>query len=504
MKINRFQKLCAVFMKGIIFIFTFLIGWAFVSSMAHGMAQKGGLTDFVPMNKLLLFFFILLFLGAFSFFIRLFYQKDFKTKTLWILAGILFFIFLLLQVATLNLRVTPSWDFGAIFNGVQDYIHHIENGFTWEYLSQFPNNIPLFMIELVFFKIVSFFSFINPMNAGFLLNALLIDLSVIFLFLYLKKQYSFKLAIIGLLFCILLTPLFLYTPIFYSDTFSVFCPIFILYCYTFFREQKITKKNFIWAFFIGCATFYGMKIKITVCITTIAVFLDMLFHQKWKNIFILILCCFSTFFIGSIVYQTGYQYLKKNNPIDETLKIPYNHWIKMGMHGWGAYNGEDFELYHTNPNYEEWPRINQDEIKRTLKEYGVDGYLSFLNRKVFYTWGDGTYLVSTKISRYSLYPDSFISQIVSCNGAYHTIYSYFANTIHYGLILLLLLNGIWSIIKKKTNQIPEFLCLIGIFIFLLFWETRSRYLYHYIPVLIASSLPFFHHLFSNSKDAKEK
>ncbi len=397
------------------------------------------------------------------------------------------------------LLVDGSWDFGAVFDGASDYVYHIQTDFFRGYISKFPNNFVIFMMEVVLFKFVNFLGIQNFMMAGVFVNVLFIDLAVLFLFLYMKKNYSFSLAILSLVFCLFVTPLFLYTPIFYTDTFSVFLPIFLLYCYSFVQKEPIHSKNFIWVILFGFGTVLGMKLKMTVVIMTIAIFIDLLLRRSFKEnlkfvgLFLVACSCALVFF------SLCYQYFDQQYQFDESLKIPYNQWIKMGMYQHGGYSSEDYEIYDTMFDFQERLDHNNEVILNRLREYGVGGYFKFLNHKVFYTWGDGTYAVNVKLNRNPRDTSNLLAKIFQGGNEYNIGYLYFANSIHVGMLLLFLIQAVLDFKNGVHQRMIPYLSVIGLFVFLLIWETRSRYLYHYIPIFLVIVVPFFEFVYQKRK-----
>lgn len=489
--IKRIQNIFKyLFFQSILFVSFFCFLWALLSSFFHSGVLGNINLDYVSINKVLLFFFVFVFLGLFFFFYYFLKKKHLSNNILWIISGFLFLLFFLCQVWSFQLMVDPTWDFSILYHGAIEVVTGNLSGTTWAYLSQFPNNIILFVMEVLSFFVANFLGFHDYLMVGVLINVFFIDLAVLFLFLYLKKNHSFSLAIMGLLFCLLLTPLFLYTPIFYSDTFAVFAPIFLLYCYSFLRGQTFNRKHFLFFFLLAFVSNYGMRIKMTTFITTIAIVIDMLFQGTWKQ-FWKGLGFFAISFLGCfLLFQFGENYVYQHYQLSKDLKMPYTHWVMMGMHGNGGYSAEDYDIYPQNSTVDEKIQLSIQNIKNTLSDYGVKGYLSFLNNKVFYTYGDGTYFVSLKLTRKPFSTESLLSQIVLVTGRYHRYYLYFANTIHYALLFLTVLSILIAFLKKDYKIFHAILSIMGLFLFLLFWETRSRYLYHYIPVFVLVSLVF--------------
>lgn len=131
--------------------------------------------------------------------LSIFKKRQFEKRTLWIITIGLAIFYLIFQGFTYYLLLKPTWDFGAVFDSVNYYIQDgVVTHWTWMYLSQFPNNLLLFMVETLLFKFASIFGITNFGFVAILTNAILIDLAVLFLFLFLKKNHSFELAIMGL------------------------------------------------------------------------------------------------------------------------------------------------------------------------------------------------------------------------------------------------------------------------------------------------------------------
>ena len=81
-----------------------------------------------------------------------------------------------------------------------------------------------------------------------------------------------KSAVFGLILSFSFLPLFLYTPIIYSDTLSLFIPILFVYLYLNIDKEKVlTKKNIILFALVGILLFFGKEIKITSLIIFIAI-----------------------------------------------------------------------------------------------------------------------------------------------------------------------------------------------------------------------------------------
>ena len=114
--------------------------------------------------------------------------------------------------------------------------------------------------------------------------------------------------------------------------------------------------------------------------------------------------------------------------------------------------------------------------------------LPFYNRKIAYTWTDGTFFSFEKLRREPIHK-KYLKFVYSENGK-NSIYWLLSN-VEWFIIITLMLIGI---IKRKylpkelkELQLLIFISIFGLFLFLLIWETRSRYLVNYIPLFLINA-----------------
>ena len=105
------------------------------------------------------------------------------------------------------------------------------------------------------------------------------------------------------------------------------------------------------------------------------------------------------------------------------------------------------------------------------------------------TWGDGVYFAPEKLQRDPL-KESWLHDWVLYYGKNYSYTYRYCNAVQLlllGGILLSLLRNFME--KGRTRKIQAMqLSVFGIFLFLLIWETRSRYLVNFVPVFILLGL----------------
>ena len=128
-------------------------------------------------------------------------------------------------------------------------------------------------------------------------------------------------------------------------------------------------------------------------------------------------------------------------------------------------------------------------IRNKLEEYGVSGMAEHLKKKVKFTWGDGVYFAPEKLKRDPM-KESWLHEWVLKDGDNFQKTYLYCNAVQ----LLLLLGLVASVVRNfaergRWREIQSMqIAVFGIFLFLLIWETRSRYLVNFVPVFVLLGL----------------
>ena len=150
----------------------------------------------------------------------------------------------------------------------------------------------------------------------------------------------------------------------------------------------------------------------------------------------------------------------------------------MALSDAGKYNDEDVEYTSSFKTLEEKKEKNIEVIKERIENISLNS----IRRKLMYTWGDGTYFAVNTLD-YDAINEGFHQELVFKRGEYHQYYQYYTQIQHITIITLMIIVTLFSI-KKEINYIFILrLSVFGLFLFLLIWETRSRYLIHYLPIM---------------------
>lgn len=466
----------------IIFNILFLIVFALIINLS--IFRSSIFRKLNPIIILLgIIYLILLFL------LILFLFKNIKHRYLIILFIVNLIIMIAFQAFFIKyFRVKPSWDFGNIYNEALK-ISNGSNRLSAYFYERYPNNAAMAIVLGNIFKLIKPFK-ITPYQFSILLNMFVIDLSLIFTWVFSAKLFNIRTSYILSLLSIIITPFFAYTTIFYTDTLTLIFPILSFLFYYLCKSKEKSYIKYIYLTFIGMLLAIGTALKTNIVISFIALLIFVIFINNDFKIIIkeLSILCIIFFICTSLINANVSRWLCM--PMKDA-GLPPTHWIMMGLSNKGGFNGNDVKLTLTKKTKPEQKDLNIQVIKERLKNYGFIGYSKFLYRKLTYTWADGTMFAPVKLSRYPIIKSDFQKYIFksrnNINGKYTGPFLYLSQ-ISFTTMLIFIFIGSISLFEGKNKFGYLFnICIFGVFLFLIIWETRSRYLVCILPVFLMSA-----------------
>lgn len=428
--------------------------------------------------------------------------KRIKLKHEIIILSIYFILVSIIQFIVLKcLNVNPGWDFGVIYDNALTYAKTgSRTGAVYlEYMQLFPNNILVFLIMVISIKVFGFIG-LAAIDSIHLINIIFIDISLLLIYLTVRRLFTNKEAIFSLLITFFFQALFLYTPIVYSDTLSLFVGILFIYLFTFINNKN-SKKNILLLIAVGVLAFIGKSIKITSLIPLIALIINYFFKYKFKQTTILLVLIAIPFLtlnlaFNKIIVPAGRFAFKVN----DYGSYPYTHWLMMGVedpdadnsgrNSYGGYNSDDYAKTLSFKNSKEAQKYNIAEYKRRVKKLGFFGYAEFLTRKNVNIWSDGYYFSNVAIGINPTKSTKVRRFIQDKNTKFYGIY--FNQAVVFSFFIALIVGAYIKLKEKKYKEIDYVrLSIIGILVFLTFWEARSRYLVNFIPIFILIIIEFY-------------
>ncbi len=401
-------------------------------------------------------------------------------------------------------RTNPTWDLGINITAANEILEngHMTNSIG--YYLNFPNNIFNTLVLAVLFKVFSFFGFHSGNGPMLVLNIFLIQLAIYFMFQVCRKIYGNLSACFALVLSLFFIPFYPYASICYTDTMSMFIPIGFIYYFIKISSNDKFYKNIIYFVIMGLLAFLAFQIKVTALIVLIAMFIIMVVKKEIlkKGImyfFGAIAIILATFLVTNKIYKLV---VNKTNVLgvkyEETGLIPYTHWIMMGTYGGGAFSASEYDYTFSFPDVKTRKAANIKKVKQRLKRWKTQGYIKFLNNKMaMFTWGTGTYDFESILTSNAA-DNNKSHEFFTSTGRYYKLIHYFCQTYHFSMILFIIISLMYCLTRKENiNILIMKLSMFGLLIFLLIWETRSRYMLNYIPIYILLMFSGINYLYKN-------
>lgn len=418
------------------------------------------------------------------------FRSRITARSVWLLLAIGLFGMALLQYKFATLfMVEPVGDFNGIFMSAIEYATTGKLESFPHYFEQFPNNWGLLVWFIGYFRLLFHLGMTavsDFLRAGVILNCVVIDTSVLLLVAFCKKVWGCSAALIALGLSLLFTPFYLYVPIFYTDTMSlIFPPLALLLLYT-AQHRSGRVPQLLLYLLLGVVLAFGSKVKGNLMVLLVAFIIYLLFQIPFRRGICCILALVVSFGCFSAAFDTAVEH---SNIVDmesiDTYQFPKEFWLYMGLSNPGGFNGEDFDTIRFKTSIEEKRETARAGIQRRLHNYGVRGLFSHLTTKLGYTYGDGGYYICQQLQDSPL-KRTKLSEYVYANQPNSYVYLSIAGGYHFLLGLILLAGLLTGLVKKRNFSFSSlcYLVLLGVFLFLMIWETRSRYWLNVTPVML--------------------
>lgn len=389
-----------------------------------------------------------------------------------------------------EMAVTPAGDRGIIFKQASQMAVNGTFKMSREYnfyFLRYPNNMLLVILEAAWFMLLKAVRIRDFLYGNMALNIFAIDLAIILCTILVYRKYGKNTAVIFQLMTFLFIPFYTYIPFVYTDTLVLPLVAGILLCCQMLEEWQKEKgvKYYLILCAVGFLTWFGYGLKPTVAIISIAYFLYMLVTKDWKRgilntllIMSVFGACLLTFNIvvdkAEIVDQTNY---------DEE-NFPYEHWIMMGLKGRGNYCHKDRLYTSSFKTKSEKQKGDIKMIKERLKGYGMLGLLIHQYNKAVFTWSNGKYDMEFHLQRQPR-RYSWLRSLFFKKGSLYPLYDKYCTIYHFVVLFLIMCSIVYGFLRHETDSAVMWkMALFGLFLFLSIWETKSRYVMQFVPVML--------------------
>ena len=358
------------------------------------------------------------------------------------------------------------------------------------YMIRYPNNLALMFLLSFLYRIEFLVTGAVSNYIAVVVNTIAINVSVLMTALLSRRLFGNKKALMTMLLCMLFVPFYTYTPYYYTDSMSM--PFFVGGMYLFFSavNSQTKYKKYVLMLLCGVVLMLGFKMKGSVAILLAVAVVYMLLKLGIKRF-----ACFAlalaigfggTYFVYTKVYRSANIITREQ---EYKYEFPPSHWIMMGLKGYGCYTTVDAEYtgrrIGKDAKVEATMEIINSRIEqRTQQLEDVEDMMTHLDRKMVWTWEDGSYFISHHIDQ-PVKEKNFLHTLVLNDGENHmALYGYCCG-FQLFLLLMMVLSAIRAVVRPSVNAYVLMRGVVfAIFVFLLIWETRSRYLYNFTPAFI--------------------
>lgn len=395
-------------------------------------------------------------------------------------------MFLLELILALILRHGTWFDVGAIHQGAAEWVETGTFANFYEYYSYFPNNLGSMTFLYVLFKGASLVGYHDYYVVASLATCVMLVVMMSVVSLICKKLSGVKSAVLALAVFALSAQFWFMGGAVYTDTLSMLFPVLIFYLYLLAKEKAGRGRLFLYLG-MGVAAGIGSLNKITVLIMVIAVLIDVGLRREFKELvkiaaFTLGIAAAMSLALSAYMYSS---HLSREEA--ERNNTPLLHWIMMGLKESGYYNPEDYE-FTRSLEPEDRKEALLKEIGRRISERGVRGMSELLSRKSAADFGDGTYGIDDFLK---IYPErnTWLHRFVLKDGEFYGAFQGYVTALHLALMLFMLfkayqfeLQNLWK--RGPSPSLAMYTAILGIWLFLMSWETNCRYFSNFAPVII--------------------
>lgn len=303
----------------------------------------------------------------------------------------------------------------------------------------------------------------------------------------------------------------------YSDSSCLFFPILLLWMYQTLEQGKA---KYIKCVLMGILAYLGYEMKPMVIIVLIAILgIELLENgkeradmKKWSAVLVICASLVGTVGVCKLVNLEKIMGFE----INQEARFGLTHYLMMGLneeHS-GVFKIEDADYSESIPTLEERKQENIRVALERVKNYGVVGLAKFMVKKCMVNFNDGTFAWGQEGDFYGIpleIPDnpfkSLLRGLYYDDGKYHVVYETVAQFLWMLVLLGVALNSIRLFQKEKQMEktyLVAVTSLIGITMFVMLFEARSRYLYTFVPLFILIAGKGYQELYGWMKRKQEK
>lgn len=406
------------------------------------------------------------------------------------------FYFVVQMVMAHLLRFIPKTDAEQCFTAAQllvDTGTFGDNERSFIYFTRYPHNLGFVYILSAIFRFFGMLGWTDRFMQAVLISSLLFTCGLLAGAHAVRYMGGVKAQMRMLILFASCLPFLYCTTELYTDAFSMSFPLMTVYAFCRMKKSGSGKSRILWAIAFALVTFLGAQIRFTAVVAAIACIIVLLFERRGKAAFLSLAAMLMIFLLGGqAVDQYTYRHLSKEDITRNEL--PKLHYVAMGLpvqvdEGYGQYGTGGWLIFSTSFEDPQARKaaLLEEVIDRVYYLRYPNRLLHMMSRKNISTFGNGTFLLNEIIEADAPQPDNPVKQIIFERGAAYPVYYHLTTAMFVSQILLACLACVQALRRRNTCASVLFITLTGIFILLSCWETRGRYFFQYVPVLLCAA-----------------
>ncbi|KAB1434339.1 hypothetical protein F7O84_17785 [Candidatus Galacturonibacter soehngenii] len=416
------------------------------------------------------------------------------SKNIYLPYILLLAIFIFQAIFILKMKVSLRYDTLKVFDQAIALLNgqSLSPDYSLGYFAKYPNNIPICITTALILKLPKLLGL--PTNFFMLyvqlVNALMMCISYYFSYRLLCRVKNPKVGVMFLL-LVLFHPLtYLIAPFYYTHTISMpFSSGAIYFFICCIQEKESVKKRLIYSFLTGFIIIIGFKIRATVMIVAIAMFIYLLLNLKMltRKSLVTVIAFICSVIIGFSSYSIiEKQYVHFNY---KDTGYPITHWIMLGLQGTGGYNAADDNFTESFTTKDLRVKATEAVIVQRVKTLRVPGLLRLWRDKLEITWSDSTDDFIDNLSMTQNY--SSINDYIS--GSNNDILVSFCHIYYFVILGFMFISILYALFQQPKNLLfPVMLNFLGGILFHILWEAGEVYSISFTCSMLILAADGFH------------
>lgn len=391
------------------------------------------------------------------------------------------------------MEYTPMGDNHMLFDGSRTLaqLGHFGGADYDLYLSRFSNQWGFFLMVTAFCRLLWLLGIENQFYAMVVVQALLYTAAMRCLLGMAKKLGGVRAKLLLMLLLAAFLPLYLAAAVLYTDTYSLPFVLFALRFAMDVPKEKTALRALGKAALCGLFAFIGCQIKMTVAIVLIAAAIVWLLSMRPVRAVCACLLAGTLVFAGT----QGMHQIMLARVLDAEMVAQHNtptiHWVMMSIPtGDNPYGNQSRDYNITWTMMEEG--ASREEVMASIYSRMKDKIYTLrypnrlamaLLRKNAASQGDGTFGMTEMLDDGPV-RENALSAVVLEGRPLYKAYSAVCTGVWLAALLLAALAVYGDLRRRQLRLALPAVAMLGMLLFLLLWEARSRYMFSFTPIVL--------------------